>query len=564
VAVQYKDKDAPAGSMAITVKIAFLVYATIPVYILAVEFYRRAPFRVYSAGLAYILVAVLVVFTYLDFRRMGSSVDRLRPWFSFLQICLSIAIVLIVNLTAGGTVGTYYVLFLLPILIAAVMGDVTMIVATWALALAALGVVIWVKGGHAVDTLAWTLAVSGAAWGGAAMAIHYAVKQFLGAIRIAATVSKLATEAQQVEVWPDGLTPCLPLLAGVMEAERVRVFAGPSGSPLESVAELDLRPATERREATRARPHADDDDTRDGMREAIDTRRVVWVGRSTFVPNRTASGMDIVIIGACHRAPKLPNASVTNSVIAGQLIGAIVDRLSLIGGLREEAVTDPLTGLANRRGMYDLLERLLGHSARTGEPLSLAMVDIDHFKEFNDQLGHLAGDAALRTLASLLRAGVRQQDVVARFGGEEFCLLLPATDRQGAASLLGQLQTVAAKSNVGDPGVALPTFSAGVAEWDHVEDRQSLIRRADVGLYRAKDSGRDAVVIADGWERTPALGSGAPAEQQPGDPAQDGEYHHDLHGQPEQAHDEVEQPEGDQHRHDARGDEQYSIQRPEP
>ena len=300
------------------------------------------------------------------------------------------------------------------------------------------------------------------------------------------------------------------------------------------------------------------------MREAIDTRRVVWVGRSTFVPNRTASGMDIVIIGMCRRAPRLPNASVTNSVIAGQLIGAIVDRLSLIGGLREEAVTDPLTGLANRRGMYDLLERLLGHSARTGEPLSLAMVDIDHFKEFNDQLGHLAGDAALRALAGLLRAGVRQQDVVVRFGGEEFCLLLPATDREGAANLLGHLQTVAAKAGVGEAGTALPTFSAGVAEWDHVEDRQSLIRRADVGLYRAKDSGRDAVVVADGWERAAVLGSGLPAEQQPGDPAQDGEYHHDLHRQPEQAHDEVEQPEGDQHRHDARADEQYSVQRPEP
>jgi len=547
--------------MAITIKIAFLVYATIPVYILAIEFYRRAPFHPATTGLAYALVTIMVVFTYLDFRRVGTSVDRLRPWFSFLQICLSIAVVLIVNLTSGGTVGTYYILFLLPLLIAAVMGDVTMIVATWSLAVAALGVVIWVKGGHAVDTLVWTLVVSGAAWGGAAMAIHYAVKQFLESIRVAATVSQLATAAQKVEVWPDGLAPCLPLLAGIMGAEVVRVFAGPSGSRLEEVASLDRRPGVE---DGRAVPAVDDHEIRDGMRRAIDTRRVVWVGRSTFVPNRTASGLDIVMVGVSRRAPKLPNASVTNSVIAGQLVGGIVDRLSLIGGLREEAVTDPLTGLVNRRGMYDLLEHLLGHAARTGEPLTLTMVDIDHFKEFNDRLGHLAGDDALRGLAALLRSGVRQQDVVARFGGEEFCLLLPATDRQGAATLLTQLQAVAAEATAGRPDLPLPTFSAGVAEWDHVEDRQSLIRRADTGLYRAKDSGRDAVVIAAGWERSASFGSGAPAEEQPGHPAEDAEHQCHLDGQPDQADDEVEQPERHQHRDDARPDEQYSIQRPEP
>jgi diguanylate cyclase (GGDEF)-like protein len=563
VTVQYKDKDAPAGSMAITVKIAFLVYATIPVYILAVEFYRRAPFRVYSAGFAYVLVAILGVFTYLDFRRMGSTVDRPRPWFSFLQICLSIAIVLIVNLTAGGTVGTYYVLFLLPILIASVMGDVTMIVSTWALALAALGVSIWFKGDHAADTLVWTLAVSGAAWGGAAMAIHYAVKQFLGAIRIAGTVSQLATEAQRVELWPDGLDSCLPLLAGIMESELVQVFAGPSGSPLEEVARLDLRAGPEHQSATRARAVLTDEETRDGMRRAIDTRRVVWVGPSTFVPNRTASGMDLVIIGAHRRASRLPTASVTNSMIAAQLVGGIVDRLSLIGDLREEAVTDPLTGLVNRRGMYDVLERLLGHSARTGEPLSLAMVDIDHFKEFNDELGHLAGDAALRSLAGLLRAGVRQQDVVARFGGEEFCLLLPATGQEGAATLLRQLQAVAAKASVGQPEAALPTFSAGVAEWDHAEDRLTLIRRADTGLYRAKHSGRDTVVVEAGPMALGPGGSVVAAEEQPGDPTQHGQDQHDLHRQPDQAHDEVQQPEGDQDRDDPRPDEQYSVQRPE-
>ncbi len=566
--MQYKDAKDPEGTMAITIKIAFLVYATIPVYILAIEFYRRATFHIYEAGVAYLLVVVLVLMTYLDYRRLGRSTGRLRPWYSFLQICLSIVVVTIINLVGGGTIGTYYILLLLPVLIAAVMGDLTMIAATWALAVVALGVVIWTKGDHAVDTLAWTLAIHGAAWGGAAMAIHYAVKQFLGAIRIAQSVSELATETQKVEQWPEGLASCLPLLAEIMNAERIRVFAGHPGVGLEEVASIDLRPGATGAAGAEEPPLADAD-TEDGMRRAIDTRRVVRVGRSTLVPNRTASGLDVVIIGECQRVPRLPNASVTNSVIAGQLVGGIVDRVSLIGGLREEAVTDPLTGLANRRGMFDLLDSLLGRSARTGEALSLAMVDIDRFKEFNDEYGHLAGDAALRTLADLLRSGVRQQDVVVRFGGEEFCLLLPATDRRGAKALLAQLRAKAAASRVTQgegqrEDVPLPTFSAGVAQWDHVEDRQSLIRRADIGLYRAKDSGRDAVVVADGWERAAMAGSGVPAEQQPGHAAQDGEYQGDLDGQPDQPHDEVEQPEGDQYRHDARPDEQYSIESPQP
>ncbi len=561
--VHYKDRNAPAGTIAITIKIVFVIYATIPVYIAAIELYRRAPFRVQSTGIGYLLVAVLVVLTYYDFRRLKQSAERMHPWFSFLQICISIAVVTIVNLTAGGNVGTYYVLFLLPVMIASVMGDLVMIGATWALALAALGLVIFRKGDHSADTLFWTLAVSGAAWGGAAMAIHFAVKQFLGAIHSAQQVSRLASAAQDVQTWPAGLATCTPLLADIMGAELVRVMAGPTGSPLEPVAVFDRR---QNGAPVAGAPSPSDDgaapvdEFEEGIRQATDTRRVSWVGRSTFVPNRTASGIDIVIIGTRQRVPTVPTTGVTNAVIAGQLVGGIVDRVSLIGGLREEAVTDPLTGLANRRGMYELLDRMLAHADRTREPFSLVMLDIDRFKQFYDVFGHLAGDAVLRSIGAMLRAGVRLQDVVVRFGGEEFCLLLPATGRDGAASLVNQLRVTATKrSDV--PGVSRPTFSAGIAQWDGTEGRQSLISRADTALYRAKDAGRDAVSTdAETTDmRSARPMSGSATEEQPDDGAEEGDDDHDLDRQPDQPGDEVQQGEGHHHRDDGGSHHQYTI-----
>jgi diguanylate cyclase (GGDEF)-like protein len=557
--VQYKDRDAPTGSMTITVKIAFVVYVTVPVYVAAVEFYRPRPFHFDTTGVGYILMSVLVVLTYTDYLNLKRSRNRgLHPWFSFLQICVAIGVVITINLTAGGTVATYYVLFLLPLMIAAVMGNLTMIGATWVLSVGALGLVIYAKGNHAADSLIWTLAVHGAAWGGGAMAIDFAVKQFLLAIRTAQTVSKLASAAQHVDEWPDGLTPCMPLLAQIMDAEHVTVMAGPTGSRLEPVASLDLRTGD-----THGTPALTTDEQAEGVRTATDSNRVSWVGRSTFVPNQTASRIDIVIVGTRRRIHSLPDSSVTNAEVAGQLVAGIVDRTSLIGGLREEATTDPLTGLANRRGMMQLLDRMLGHSSRTGEPFSLVMLDIDRFKQFNDDHGHLAGDAALRSLAAKLRSGVRQQDVVSRFGGEEFCLLLPSTDRAGARTLVDQLMQASPAAHHYQ-GVALPTFSAGIAEWDGNESRHDLFLRADTALYQAKNAGRNTVFIAAsagghpdrGWSRTAA-------EQQPGGGPEDRDDHHHLDSEPDQPSDDVEQGEGHHDGHHAEPDQEDAVEKAE-
>jgi diguanylate cyclase (GGDEF)-like protein len=121
------------------------------------------------------------------------------------------------------------------------------------------------------------------------------------------------------------------------------------------------------------------------------------------------------------------------------------------------------------------------------------MIDIDHFKAFNDTFGHQAGDRILVTFASVLKERIRTQDFVSRYGGEEFCLLLPGTDRAGGVRLVEQL----AHYPIHDDEGRSITFSAGVAEWQPFESDEDLLARADAALYRAKQSGRDRVEVAD-------------------------------------------------------------------
>ena len=130
------------------------------------------------------------------------------------------------------------------------------------------------------------------------------------------------------------------------------------------------------------------------------------------------------------------------------------------------------------------------HALRSETPLTVAMIDLDHFKQYNDCHGHVAGDTLLRAIAALMVSNIRGQDLVVRYGGEEFCLVLPETDVVGGHHLLDKLRT-GGRETTTDFGV---TLSAGLTNWDGMEDITSLIERADQALYRAKESGRNRVV----------------------------------------------------------------------
>lgn len=167
--------------------------------------------------------------------------------------------------------------------------------------------------------------------------------------------------------------------------------------------------------------------------------------------------------------------------------------------LKEAALTDALTGLANRKEFDQRGEALFREATQSGRPLSLLMIDLDKFKSVNDTYGHPAGDAVLRAVARILKVVARKSDVAARYGGEEMALLLPATDRAGAAAIAERFRlAVAAKPIVTDKHALKVTASIGVATWEPntvITRLPMLVKAADLALYQAKHGGRNCVKI---------------------------------------------------------------------
>ena len=164
-----------------------------------------------------------------------------------------------------------------------------------------------------------------------------------------------------------------------------------------------------------------------------------------------------------------------------------IDRADMLTRLEAVARTDDLTGLANRRAWDEQVPRELARAERDERPVCVAMVDLDRFKEYNDEHGHQAGDRLLKQIAAIWRDALRPTDLLARYGGEEFVVLLPSCEVDRAVEVIERLRAVIPEGE---------TCSAGVASWDGHEGPESLVNRADDALYRAKREGRDRVVSA--------------------------------------------------------------------
>lgn len=166
--------------------------------------------------------------------------------------------------------------------------------------------------------------------------------------------------------------------------------------------------------------------------------------------------------------------------------------------LEKLAASDSLTELANRRSFFEHAAAEVQRAQRYGHPLSLQMLDIDHFKSINDHFGHAAGDEVLRKLADVLRANLRHNDLAARIGGEEFVVLLPETRLEAAAQHAERLRmAIAALRFPFDQAMHSITVSIGVAALDIGElSPDPMLMRADNGLYRAKDDGRNRVQVS--------------------------------------------------------------------
>jgi diguanylate cyclase (GGDEF)-like protein len=172
--------------------------------------------------------------------------------------------------------------------------------------------------------------------------------------------------------------------------------------------------------------------------------------------------------------------------ISGFSISELVrQRENLTVSLERMARTDALTALPNRRAWDEALDRELATASRSATPVCVALLDLDHFKEFNDLNGHPAGDTHLKDAAMLWRARPRTADLIARFGGEEFAVLLTATDANQAQKIIESLRACVPSRE---------TVSAGIAQWDGVESSGQLLVRADRALYQAKRNGRNRTV----------------------------------------------------------------------
>jgi len=169
------------------------------------------------------------------------------------------------------------------------------------------------------------------------------------------------------------------------------------------------------------------------------------------------------------------------------------------GTLAKLAHTDPLTGLINRRGFVEIYTSEISRARRYKRSLVVAMMDLDHFKNINDRYGHAGGDAVLKSFASIARAALRTHDVICRYGGEEFCVLMPETKMRGAMRVAERARDAIEKMNVMHEGEPIAvTVSIGVASAFEDDDEdcteEALLERADKALYRAKAAGRNCVV----------------------------------------------------------------------
>ncbi len=170
--------------------------------------------------------------------------------------------------------------------------------------------------------------------------------------------------------------------------------------------------------------------------------------------------------------------------------------------IREEAFTDALTTIPNRKRFDIEVSRMVATALEEDEPISIGFIDIDHFKSFNDAFGHQVGDQVLRLVAKTFKEGLKGQDLVCRYGGEEFVVVMPKTNNEGASKIINILRETVKNKEIrhrktGEPLTKI-TFSAGVSTLRRKEGIQEWIDRADQALYEAKRKGRDCVVS---WEK---------------------------------------------------------------
>jgi two-component system cell cycle response regulator len=203
-----------------------------------------------------------------------------------------------------------------------------------------------------------------------------------------------------------------------------------------------------------------------------------------------------VLVVITPKGERLKADVVDGLLAAADLAGIAIGGARLFETVEKQATTDGLTGLLNRRTLDAKLTEAVVRAGRLQTPLCTVLVDVDHFKSVNDTYGHSSGDDVLRGIAKALAQTARTSDVVARYGGEELCIVLEGCDAAGALMLAERMRlAVKALRFETEKGPLSVTASFGVGEWRGGDDARAILERSDAGLYKAKQSGRDRVVV---------------------------------------------------------------------
>jgi diguanylate cyclase (GGDEF)-like protein len=407
----------------------------------------------------------------------------------FVMVCLALAALGLIELGSSTTFGTYTPAVMVGVIFISIIGDRWMRIGIDAYTVTLVAVVTWAGGVRGSDLLAVVLVYASTigiiTWitartvGTLNQSVNY--RQAVAILNEAIDGPDPSEAASSADGIQNILRRGLPLVSDILPAERVAVLArdGRAGRFIN----LGTWPDT--------RDDAADLAGLDELPYALRSDSVVVSATHCVIPIGYCTDGELVLV---VERKEIGTSSQHRTEEAAQLIAAaflrVTSRANFVSGLQAESRTDPLTGLANRRTLYERIEIEMEHALRSDSPLTVAMVDLDHFKQYNDRHGHVAGDTMLRAVAALMVSNIRGQDLVVRYGGEEFCMVLPDTDILGGHHLLDKLRE-GGRDATTDVGI---TLSAGLTSWDGIEDTNSLIERADQALYRAKQSGRDRVV----------------------------------------------------------------------
>ena len=444
--------------------------------------------------------AVAVVAGYVVVKYLVVSRDRqveLDPRIVLALVLACVATISLVNVAGDGPSWAYETVFVEVPVFVALIGNSTMRRASLAATILGMGLSTWTVtathgGATWVDIVMFAFVLATAE-----SMVATVMTTLRGRNSARGAINTMMQAAATSETLHEGIDACLPLVHSVVSAHRVAVVERATATGATTVVTAWSRPDRSGDAAAASGTPAAHADLLDGthadLQQALAAPTAAVTDRWCCLPIGYSPQGELILVIERDRPHGYGArfAHETADAVTAAFL-RLTARLAHLDRLREESTTDPLTGLANRRRLTALLELEIDHSARSGQELSVAMLDLDHFKACNDTLGHLAADQVLREVAAVLAQRMRAQDLAARYGGDEFCLVLPATGLAGAHALVDDLRT-RVRDRVPGTGV---TVSAGIACWDGRSTATELLAQADARLYAAKRAGRDAVVSA--------------------------------------------------------------------